>query len=196
MAGRVWEGALTNEVALVEPLVSNHEQLVTRGNVVGEISEKLENYGATKVLNYKDAVYFRVPIKWLVASEGQDEIAIYEDREGSGTLRPWTEEYTFDDTAPRDLAVGDLHAGRPTEVLNDRATLSYTVLDQEEDGELLRLHKWIVTIPVGDRRLRVVTFNHTVDAISESSDDANLELQVVNMAVRSALYPDANTDNP
>jgi hypothetical protein len=143
----------------------------------------------TKVVGFKDAVYFRVLDHWVVGSEDDDLLVIYEDRPGSGTLRVWTETYAFDDSAARDAAVNAVHA-TPSEPLNERTSLSYTLLDGEEDSEALRLHQWIAMIRTGKQQLRVVTFTHTVDAATEQSDETVWELQAVELAVRSAFYQD------
>ena len=145
----------------------------------------------TKVLNVDDAVYFRVPIDWVVGNEEDGSIVIFDQRPGSGTLRPWTKEFVYDDDAARDEAAIDVHEGRPTETLNDRTTLSNFVFDAEEDRDTLRLYRWVVTVRIDDSRLRVVTFTHTIEAAGENSDETLLELQSIDFAVRGALYPDA-----
>lgn len=144
-----------------------------------------------KVLNFEDVVFFRVPIEWVVAGEEGSGIAIYDDRQGSGTLRPWTEEYAFDDEAGRDVAAGDVHNGRPSEALDERATLSYSI----HESEALQLHRWIVAIRKDHHRLRIVTFTHTVDAKSESDDKTAWELSIINAAVRSALYSGVDVES-
>lgn len=148
--------------------------------------------GLTEVLNYKDVVFFRLPKSWLISKEHDGGIAIYEDRDGSGTLRPWTEIYEFDDTISRDTTAHELHDGQPTEAMTERAVLSYSVHDDEKNGDLLQLHRWIVTVPTGAKQLRVVTFIHAVDEESIGTEDTAWELQVVDLAVRSALYPEAS----
>jgi hypothetical protein len=138
-----------------------------------------------------DAVYFRAPVDWVVTDEDGTGIAIFADRPGSGTLRPWTEIYDFDDMHGRDAAAEQLHDSVPCERLGERTTLSYTVIDRQENGEEIRLHKWLVAIQVGERRLRVVTFIHTVEAEQEGSEETEGELLAVELAVRGALFPDA-----
>ena len=66
---------------------------------VVRMGEDLNESRATKVLDYEGAVFFRVPAHWSVAKEEDGQIAIYEDREGSGTLRPWIARRR--DAAPR-----------------------------------------------------------------------------------------------
>lgn len=156
------------------------------------MSEETAESGSTEIVNYKDIVFFRVPKGWLISKEQDGGIAIYEDRDGSGTLRPWTEVYEFDATTIRDTTAHDLHDGQPTETLTERAVLSYSVHDGEENGELLQFHRWIVTVPTGAKQLRVLTFTHTVDEGNKCTEDTAWELQVVDLAVRSALYLDAS----
>lgn len=150
----------------------------------------VQNPVGTKVLNLDDAVYFRVPIDWVVGTEEDGSVAIFDERPGSGTLRPWTAEYVYEDEAARDEAVDAVHEGRLTEPLNERTALSNFVHEVEEDGDVLRLYRWVVTVRTADNRLRVVTFTHTIDAAGEDSDETLLELQGVDFAVRGALYPD------
>jgi hypothetical protein len=144
---------------------------------------------ATKLVELENAASIRVPAHWVVGVEDEGGIAIYDDRPGSGTLRPWTEEYAFNSTAERDATADDVHDGQPSEPLGERATLSYTVLDGQEDGEMLRFHRWIVAIRKGENRLRVVTFTHTVEPTIEDSDDTAFELQLISLAVRGGFYP-------
>lgn len=159
------------------------------------MSQELNQNRATKLLIYKDAVAFRVPDHWLVSKEDDDgQIAIYDDREGSGTLRPWTEEYQFDDEAARDAMAHDLHNGQSFEPLNEWTTLSQDIHSVDGVYGILWLHQWIVTIRASAKRLRVVTFTHTLDAKIEDRDDTNYELRVVDLVVRSALYLDAEPE--
>jgi hypothetical protein len=159
---------------------------------VEAVRKETTESGSTEIVNYKDVVFFRVPKSWLICKEHDGGIAIYEDRDGSGTLRPWTEIYEFDDTTIRDTTAHDLHDGQPTGILTERAVLSYSVHDEEENGELLKLHRWIVTVPKGTKQLRVVTFTHTVDEENGGTEETAWELQIVDLAVRSALYADAS----
>ncbi|CAN1520123.1 hypothetical protein MCEMIH15_01061 [Caulobacteraceae bacterium] len=158
------------------------------------MDEKPNNRSATQVLDYRGMVFFRVPAWWLVAMEDDDQIVIFEDREASGTLRPWAEEYVFDDNTQRDATAHGLHEGQLTESLSEHVVLSYEVQDGEEEGEALSHHRWTVTIRVGEKLLRVVTFTFTVEPKNEGTDDTNWELQVVGLAVRSALYPDSKSE--
>lgn len=149
---------------------------------------------ATQVVNFEEVAYFRVPSHWTLRSEEDGGLILFEDRPGSGTLRLWTEEYVFADAAARDLAAGEVHNGLAIEPLSEGARLSYAVHDENEGGEVLRLHQWILAIHKGADRLRVITFTHTIEAAREASDDAAWELQVVTLAVRNAFYPDAASE--
>ncbi len=165
------------------------------------MDEKLNNGSATKVLDYKGMVFFRVPAWWLVGTElvgteEDEQIVIFEDREGSGTLRPWAEEYAFDDTSKRDATADKLHDDQLTETLKEGVVRSYEVQDGEEEGEALKHHRWTITIRVGEKLLRVVIFTFTVDPNNEGSEDADWELQVVELAIRGAFYPDTASEAP
>lgn len=155
------------------------------------MDEKLNKSSATKVLDYKGMVFFRVPAWWTVAMDDDEQIAIFEDREGSGTLRPWAEEYAFDDTTKRDAIGDNLHEGLLTESLNEHVVLSYETQDGEEDGEALKHHRWLVAIRVGEKLLRVVTFSFIVDREHEGTEDTGWELQAVGLAIRGAFYPNS-----
>ena len=135
--------------------------------------------------------FYGIPIDWLVGHEEDGSVVLFDDRPGSGTLRPWTEECVFEDEATRDAVADDVHEGRPVECLGERTTLSNSVHEVEQDGDGLRLHRWLVTIRTADNGLRVVTFTHTIDAANKDSDETLLELQGVDFAVRGALYPEA-----
>jgi hypothetical protein len=159
------------------------------------MGEKHRENGATKVLNFADAAFLRLPIDWVVVGEEGGGIAIYEDRPGSGTLRPWTEEFAFDDPAIRDAAADDVHGGKPFDKLNEKTTLSYSINESEEAEVALQLHTWIIAVRKNDSRLQVVTFTHTVDAGSESRNDTDGELWIIAEAIRGALYPGTGSDS-
>ena len=154
------------------------------------MGENIQANGATIVFNFEDIAFFRIPIAWIVGTEPDGSIVIYEKREGSGTLRPWTEEYIFGDIVGAD-PIGAIHNGVPYESLGEGVTLSYNIFDVEEDGEPLCLHQWLVVIQKAEGRLRLVTFTHTIEAENKCTADTDWELTVVNLAVRGALYPEA-----
>ena len=126
---------------------------------------------ATQVVNFEEVAYFRVPSEWVLGSEEDGGLVLFEDRPGSGTLRLWTEEYVFADAGARDLAAGEVHNDFATEPLSERAHLSYAVHDGIEGGEVLRLHQWILAIT---RALTGCALSHSLTPLRPQEKPATM----------------------
>lgn len=153
------------------------------------MSEDRDLANATKIVDFEEVAFFRIPNHWVVEKEEGSGLAVYDDRPGSGTLRIWAEEFTFEDAAQRNSAIAVVHEGGMPATLGENATLSHSVHTGEENGELLRAHQWIVAVRSAPKGLRIVTFTYTIEEVNAGGEGAAWEIQVVDMAVRGAHYP-------
>lgn len=169
-----------------------------------EMASGEHEFCASRRVNFADVALFEVPAHWVVDwvdVSGPDdfvgrELVIFEDVAGSGTLRPWTELYHFPDAEMRDATIESLHRDGARTPLSEAIMLSYAVSEAEEEGALLRLHCWTVTLAIAPSLLRLLTFNLAIEAENEASAQAQKEQAVIAAMVRRARYPESELPLP
>jgi hypothetical protein len=141
-----------------------------------------------KTINYRDAVSFAVPATWVEEDEPGVQGTFYEDAEDSGTLRVSVMQWTGEDEADRNRIVKSILLPGEVETLAQGVYLKREVKPGSEDGEALKLHRWLVVLALPDNVCRLIAFTHTVTAAQEDDPSIVSELATVDAAVRGATY--------
>lgn len=146
------------------------------------------NTVALKMIQYRDAVSFPVPVTW----KAEDEIGIqgtfYEDAPGTGTLRVSVMQWVGADEADRNRIAKSILLPGSVETLAKGIYLKKEIADASEDGESLKLYRWLVVLALPQHTCRLVVFTHTVTAAQEQDPAIVQELATVEFAVRNAVY--------
>jgi hypothetical protein len=141
-----------------------------------------------KTVNYRDAVSFTIPASWVEEDEPGVQGTFYEDSVSSGTLRLSVMQWTGKDEADRNRMVKSILLPGEVQTLAQGVYLKKEVKPGSEDGEALRLHRWLVVLALPENVCRLVVFTHTITAAQEGEDNITAELAQVDTAVRTAAY--------
>lgn len=141
-----------------------------------------------KIIDYRSAVSFAVPAEWVEEDEPGVQGTFYEDAEDSGTLRVSVMQWSGEDEADRNHIVKSILLPGEVETLAQGVYLKREVKPGFEDGEALKLHRWLVVLALPDNICRLIAFTHTVTAAHEGDPAIVSELATVDAAVRGATY--------
>jgi len=133
-------------------------------------------------------VRFSLPSHWREEYEPEGGGTFYEDRPDSGTLRlnVITAESKSGES-PEQAAEHAFPAGS-FETLPSGLHMRHRIVDAEERGTAIRLHRWEIAVPVPPARVRIVCFTHTILAKQESDPATVAELALVEQSIRSAEF--------
>ena len=140
------------------------------------------------LINYREGVSFEIPNSWECQDESSVQLTLFEDRPDSGTLRLSLTDFSGNDMAHRDELIATALEGHVVEHFGDGLLLGKRVTEGQEGGELLKLHRWVVTIPVTSERFRTAIFTHTIVAGQETDPLITRELALVDKSIRNAQY--------
>jgi len=143
---------------------------------------------ALKMVRYRDAVSFVIPVTWKEEDEPGVQGAFYEDVIGSGTLRVSVMQWVGSNEDDRNRIVKSILLPGAVDTLSQGVYLKKEVRDGSEEGEPLKLHRWLVVLALPENTCRLVAFTHAVPAVQESEAGAVAELSVIEFAVRNAVY--------
>ena len=143
---------------------------------------------ALKMVRYRDAVSFPLPVAWKVEDEPGVQGIFYNDAPGAGTLRVSALQWQGSNEEERnDIAKNILLPGE-IETLAQGVYLKTEVKDGLEGGVALILHRWLVVLALPENTCRLVVYTHTVTADQEKEPSIVAELETVDFAVRNAAY--------
>lgn len=158
------------------------------------------NTVALKMIQYREAVSFPIPVTWKAEDEPGIQGTFYEDAPGTGTLRVSVMQWVGADEADRNRIAKSILLPGSVETLQQGVYLKKEIKDASEQGESLKLHRWLVVLALPQHTCRLVVFTHTVTAAQEQDPATVQELATVEFAVRNAVYSYETTlpmlDNP
>lgn len=150
---------------------------------------KLETHAvALKMVRYRDAVSFPLPVTWKEEDERGVQGTFYEDGPGTGTLRVSVLQWLGSSEEDRNRLVKSILLPGNVETLNQGVYLKKEVHDGLEGGEPLRLHRWSVVLALPENTCRLVAFTHAITVEQENDRAIVAELEMVDFAVRNAVY--------
>jgi hypothetical protein len=141
-----------------------------------------------KMVGYRDAISFPLPISWVEEDERGVQGTFYEPGDSSGTLRVSVMQWTGTDEQDRNSILKSALLPGSIETLKKGIYLKKELKAGEEDGEALVLHRWIVALALPGHVCRIFIFTHTITEANEEDSDTIKELQIVDYAVRNAVY--------
>jgi hypothetical protein len=145
-------------------------------------------------LSMKPVVYrgglvsFQIPASWREDYEPDGGGTFYEDIPNSGTLRLNVLSMEKKETLAPGDAAREVFAGQPSEMLLGGFPMRRYVVEGEERGTPLHLHRWEILVPVSPTRWRLACFTHTIVAAAAAEVRAQEELTLVDSIVREAKY--------
>ena len=140
----------------------------------------------TKTVSYRGGIVrFSLPSHWREEYEPEGGGTFYDDRPDSGTLR-----LNVISVEPKSSEQPVEHPFPPGsfETLPSGLRMRHRIVDAEERGTPIRLHRWEIAVPVPPARLRIVCFTHTILARQESDAATVAELALVEQSIRSAEF--------
>ena len=147
----------------------------------------MSNDSALKMVSYRDAVTFAIPIGWTFEDEPGIQGTYYEDAPNSGTLRVSVMQWRGENEEDRNQILKSMLSGS-VEQLKQGIYLTQEIAAGHEDGEDLALHRWVVALALPDNVCRVAVFTHTVVKGTEKEPQIAQELAAVDFAVRNAVF--------
>ena len=143
---------------------------------------------ALKIVRYRDAVSFPIPVAWKEEDEPGVQGTFYEDGPDTGTLRVSVMQWLGSSEEDRNRIVKSILLPGNVETLKQGVYLKKEVKDGSEGGESLKLHRWLVVLALPENTCRLVAFTHTITAAQENDQPIAAELTTVDFAVRNAVY--------
>lgn len=140
------------------------------------------------MVSYRDAVSFPIPVTWKMEDEPGVQGTFYEEAPDTGTLRVSVMQWPGTDEEDRNRILKTILLPGSVEALKQGIYLKKEVEDSAEEGEALKLHRWLVVLALPQNVCRLVTFTHTVTAAQEHDRAIAAELAAVDFAVRNAVY--------
>jgi hypothetical protein len=143
---------------------------------------------ALKMVRYRDAVSFPIPVGWKEEDEPGVQGTFYEEGPDTGTLRVSVMQWLGSSEEDRNRIVKSILLPGNVETLKQGVYLKKEVKDGSEGGEALKLHRWLVVLALPENTCRLVAFTHTITAAQEKDRATVVELAAVDFAVRNAVY--------
>ena len=147
------------------------------------------NPSAAKTIVYRGGiVQFDLPSNWREEYKPEGGGTFYEDRPNAGTLRLNVLTLQPKSGEPPEQAIERAYPAKSCEVLPSGLHMRHEIADAEEKGTSIRLHSWVVAVPVPPTRFRVACFTYTILARQASDPAIVAELALVDKSIRSAEY--------
>jgi hypothetical protein len=162
---------------LVTALTMHSEESISENSAIG-----------LKTVRYREAVSFMIPRSWIEEDEPGLQGTFFEPGDDTGTLRVSVMQWTGTDEEDRNRILKAALLPGDIEVLKQGVYLKKEVKPGEEEGDALSLYRWIVALALPENVCRVVVFTHTVTKSSEEAPETIQELEVVDFAVRNAVF--------
>ena len=143
---------------------------------------------ALKMVRYREAVSFPIPMAWKEEDEPGVQGTFYEDGLNTGTLRVSVMQWLGSSEEDRNRIVKSILLPGNVEALKQGVYLKKEVNDVSGGGESLKLHRWLVVLALPENTCRLVAFTHTVTAAQENDEAIVAELAIVDFAVRNAVF--------
>ena len=146
-----------------------------------------------KTIDYRGGIVsFEIPSHWKEEYEPRGGGTFYEDRADSGTLRLNVLGFASKDGSLSEDMLQQQMAKEPHEILQCGFPMKRYMKKAEENGEVLHIYRWEVSIPVPPTELRIACFAHTIVAGQESDPRIKEELDLIDELVRTARFPTAS----
>lgn len=143
---------------------------------------------ALKMVRYREAVSFPIPMSWKEEDEPGVQGTFYEDGPDTGTLRVSVMQWLGSSEDDRNRMIKSLLLPGTVETLKQGVYLTKEVKEVPEGGEPLKLHRWLVVLALPENTCRLVAFTHTITAAQENDRAIVAELATVDFAVRNAVF--------
>jgi hypothetical protein len=143
---------------------------------------------ALKMVRYREAVTFPIPVTWAEEDEPGVQGIFYEPRDDSGTLRVSVMQWKGKDEEDRNRILKSAMLPGTVETMKQGIYLKKQVSPAEENGEALHLHRWLVALALPDNVCRIIVFTHALTEAQEGSAESAAELETVDFAVRNAVF--------
>jgi hypothetical protein len=142
-----------------------------------------------KTVNYRGGlVSFEIPSHWTEDSDLAGSARFFEDAVDSGTMRLNLLTFERKDSRTLDQAASEVFHNEPYELLAGQLPMRHSLTAEDEEGELLHVHRWDVLVAVSPQLWGLVCFGYTGLASSAGEAHMQQEIRAVDHAVRTARY--------
>jgi len=152
------------------------------------LSAKADEILDMKVINYRDAVEFKIPSNWNVEDEIGIQGTFYENLPDTGTLRVSVYEWQSESEQDRNTKLQSALLPGNIETLAQGIYLKEEIKEVQEGSEKLSLYRWSVALALPDNLFRLIVFTHSIVKGQEEDPKIAIELELIDNSVRTAKF--------
>ena len=141
-----------------------------------------------KTINLNNIIQFQIPENWI-SEQDEDFSLFYEDTPDSATLRVQTLLFSVQNTKQ---IIQQKLAESSTIALENGLPCAFKREQSEENGEILEIDFWDITIPISDTQIAICCFSYTILAEQASQEHFIHERELINHAICHADFFQSN----
>ena len=144
-----------------------------------------------KTINLNNIILFQIPENWI-SEQDEDFTLFYEDSPDSATLRVQTLLFSVQNTKQ---IIQQKLAESSTIALENGLPCAFKREQSEENGEILEIDFWDITVPISDIQIAICCFSYTILAEQTSQEHFIQEREMINHAICHADFFQSNKNH-
>ena len=141
-----------------------------------------------KTINLNNIIQFQIPENWI-SEQDEDFTLFYEDSPDSATLRVQTLLFSVQNTKQ---IIQQKLAESSTIALQNGLPCAFKREQSEDNGEILEIDFWDITIPISDTQIAICCFSYTILAEQAIQKHFIQEREMINHAICHADFFQSN----
>lgn len=144
-----------------------------------------------KTINLNNIIQFQIPENWI-SEQDEDFTLFYEDSPDSATLRVQTLLFSVPNT---EQIIQQKLAVSGTIALENGLPCAFKREQSEENGDILEIDFWDITIPISDTQIAICCFSYTILAEQASQEHFIHEREMINHVICHADFFQSNKNH-